>query len=186
MRILRHCIIFLSVFLSALFAYSQNGLARPDLMEINNFMVEENLLKNSKLAVIATDANEKPLEYINGTFIFSVNGFRQELKFNNGIAVAPQPIDKSTFLYLRHENDMGTHGKLFFIYKKDNNLRPVKISWMILVLVPAVIIVLAMLFRKFILIAGILLIIALIFNSRNGLNISTFFATIVDGLKNLF
>lgn len=155
-------------------------------MEINNFAVEENLLKNNKLAVIAMDANNKPLEYINGTFLFSVNGFRQELKFNNGIAVAPQAIDKSTFLYLRHENETGTHGKLFFIYKKDNDLRPVRISWLVLALVPVVIVTLAMLFRKFILIAGLLLIIIFIFNSRNGLNIPTFLDTITDGLKNLF
>ncbi|HQS52142.1 MAG TPA: hypothetical protein PLN99_09615, partial [Daejeonella sp.] len=69
---------------------------------------------------------------------------------------------------------------------KYDMLNPIKISWLVLVLVPALIILLAMMFRKFIIIAGILLIVMFYFNTSNGLNISTFFDTVFDGLKNLF
>lgn len=166
--------------------FSQSDISNRHEIALNNFVVKENLLKNNKIAVIAADENEKPLENLSGTFQFSVNGFQQELKFNNGVAVASQPIDRSTFLYLRHENESGTHGKLYYIYKKDDNLRPIKISWLILVLVPLGIIVLATMFRKFIIIAGILLLLLFFFNSQNGLKLPTFFDTVVDGIKSLF
>lgn len=155
-------------------------------LAINNFLVKENLLKNDKIAIIACDSAEKPLENISGTFQFSINGFKQVLKFNEGVAVAPQPIDKSTFLYLRHENESGTHGKLYYIFKKEHDLKPVKISWMLLVLIPLVVIILATMFRKFILIAAAILIGMYIFNSSNGLNLGTLFETIFDGLRSIF
>ncbi|WP_411274899.1 hypothetical protein [Daejeonella sp.] len=166
--------------------YSQGDTASMRQISLNNFVVKENLLKNNKIAIIAADETEKPIESLNGTFQFSINGFQQELKFNDGVAVAPLPIDKSTFLYLRHENEAGVHGKLYYIYKKDDNLSPYKINWLVLILIPLGIIVLATLFRKFIIIGGIILVAFLIFNSKNGLGIPTFFDTVFDGLKGLF
>jgi hypothetical protein len=166
--------------------FSQTDTATTKHVALNNFVVKENLLKNNKIAIIAADENEKPIESLNGTFQFSINGFQQELKFNDGVAVAPQPIDKSTFLYLRHENEAGTHGKLYYIYKKNDNLSPYKVNWLVLILIPLGIIVLATIFRKFIIIGGIILVAFLIFNSKNGLGIPTFFDTVFDGLKGLF
>jgi hypothetical protein len=186
MRNSRVCILFLLLFNVYGIAFAQIDTATTRQVAINNFVVKENLLKNNKLAIIAADANEKPIESLNGTFQFSFNGFKQELKFNDGVAVAPQPIDKSTFLYLRHENEAGTHGKLYYIYKKDDNLSPYKINWLVLILIPLGIIVLATLFRKFIIIGGVILVAFLIFNSKNGLGIPTFFDTVFDGLKGLF
>lgn len=166
--------------------FPQTGGPITQAVALNNFVVKENLLKNNKIAIIAADENEKPIESLNGTFQFSFNGFLQELKFNDGVAVAPQAIDKSTFLYLRHKNESGTHGKLYYIYKKGDDLNPVKINWLILLIVPLGIVILATLFRKFIIIGGIILIALLIFNSSNGLRLPTFFDTIFDGLKGLF
>ena len=165
--------------------FSQTDNINKQEIVLNNFVVKENLLKNNKIAIIATDENEKPLESISGTFQFSINGFQQELKFNDGVAVTSQPIDKSTFLYLRHENEAGTHGKLYYIIKKGDNLKPIKINWLILVLVPLGIIILATMFRKFIIIAGILLLILFIFNSQSGLKVPIFFDTVVDGIKSV-
>jgi hypothetical protein len=165
--------------------FSQPDTSNRSKIALNNFVVQENLLKNNKIAIIAADENEKPVENLHGTFRFSVNGFQQELNFNNGVAVAQQPIDRSTFLYLRHENEAGTHGKLYYVYKRGDNLLPIKISWLILVLVPLGIIVLATMFRKFIIIAGILLLLLLFFNSQNGLKLPMFFDTVVDGIKNV-
>lgn len=186
MKILTRTLLFCLLCLTAAPAMAQNNAVSVQQIALSNFVVKENLLKNNKIAIIAADINDKPIETFNGTFQFSINGFQQELKFNDGVAVPAQPIDKSTFLYLRHENEAGTHGKLYYVYKKDDNLSPYKISWLFLILVPLAIIVLATLFKKFIIIGGIILVAFLIFNSKNGLGIPTFFDTVVDGLKGLF
>jgi len=153
--------------------------------DINNFLVKESLLKNSKLAIIAADSLENPLEQINGTYTFSVSGFTQQLTFNDGIAILPLAIDKSTFVYIKHQNDKGTHSKLLYVYKKEGNLNPFTISRIFLIIVPLIIVVLAFAFKKFIYIAVILLVIFMIFSYSNGLNISTFFETTFDYLRNL-
>jgi hypothetical protein len=153
--------------------------------DINNFLVKESLLKNSKLAIIAADSLENPLEKINGTYTFSVSGFTQALNFNDGVAILPLAIDKSTFVYIKHQNDKGTHSKLLYVYKKEGDLNPFTISRIFLIIIPLIIFVLAFAFKKFIYIAVILLVIFMIFSYSNGLNISTFFETTFDYLKNL-
>jgi multidrug efflux pump subunit AcrB len=153
--------------------------------DINNFLVKESLLKNSKLAVVAADSLENPLENINGQYTFSISGFAQPLNFTGGIATIPQQIEKSTFVYIKHKNDKGTHSKLLYIYKKDGDLNPITISRIFLIIIPLVIIILAFAFKKFIYFALILLVIFLFFGYSNGLNIGTFFETTFDYLKNL-
>src|SRR4051812_37087557 len=109
--------ILFSLCLISFFGFAQTS-------EINNFLVKENLLKNNKLAIIAADSLDNPNENINGIYTFSVSGFTQSLKFNDGIAVLPLPIERSTFIYLKHQNDSGTHSKLVYVYKKENDLSP--------------------------------------------------------------
>ena len=181
----RSIIIGLFFILSSNQVYSQSELTIGNEVVLNNFIVKENLLKNNKIAIIAVDSLDKPLENLSGTFQFSINGFGQELKFNNGVAVAAQPIDKSTFLYLRHENESGTHGQLYYVIRKGDYLNPIRISWWVLVMVPLILIILAALFRKFIIVAIIILVFIFYYNSSNGLKLSTFFETVFDGLKNL-
>lgn len=152
---------------------------------INNFLIKENLLKNSKLAIIAADSLSQPLEKINGTYTFSVSGFTQILNFNEGVAILPLQIDKSTFVYIKHQNDQGTHSKLIYVYKKDGNLNPFTISRIFLIIIPIVIIILVFAFKKFIYIGIILLIAFMYFNLSNGLDVSTFFETTFDYLRNL-
>lgn len=153
---------------------------------INNFMVKESLLKNSKLAIIAADSLENPLEKINGIYTFTVSGFTQEIKFNDGVAILPLQLERSAFVYIKHQNDQGTHSKLLYVYKKDGTLNPYVINSFWLILFPAIIVLLAFLFRKFIIVAIVILLIFIYFNHSNGLNLSTFFETIFDGLKKLF
>ncbi|HEY0899426.1 MAG TPA: hypothetical protein VGD90_08825 [Sphingobacteriaceae bacterium] len=166
--------------------FAQEEIVRQTQVAINNFIVKENLLKNEKIAIIACDADEKPLENVNGTFQFSVNGFKQVLKFNEGVAIAPQPINESTFIYLRHKNESGTHGKLYYVLKQENNLKPIKINWMMLAFVPIALILIAFTFRKLLIYAVVVLLVIFLFNARQGLNLPTFFDTIFDGLKSLF
>ncbi|HEY0896669.1 MAG TPA: hypothetical protein VGE15_08985 [Sphingobacteriaceae bacterium] len=168
------------------FLKAQPGAATPVQLSINNFIVKEHLLKNEKIAIIACDADEKPMEHVNGVFQFSLNGFKQELKFNEGVAIAPQPINESTFMYLRHKNEAGTHGKLYYILKQENNLKPIKINWMMLAVIPVAIILIAFTFRKLLIWAVVVLLVLFFFNARNGLNLPTFFDTIFDGLKSVF
>lgn len=166
--------------------FASVGQPAASPVAINNYIIKENLLKNGKIAIIACDAEENPIETVNGTFVFSINGFKQTLRFNDGVAIAPQPIDQSTFIYLRHQNENGTHGKLYYVVKKENDLNPIKISWLMLVLIPLALIIIATMFRKFILFAALILIGLFIFNSSKGLDLSTFVETIYDGLKGLF
>jgi len=154
--------------------------------DINNFIVKESLLKNSKLAIIAADSLDKPIERVNGIYTFSVSGFTQEVKFSDGVAVLPLPLESSAFVYIKHQNDKGTHSKLFYVYKKDGNLTPYAFNSLWLVLFPVIVIVLGFLFRKFIIVAIILLLIFIYFNHSNGLSLGTFFETIFDGLKSAF
>jgi len=153
---------------------------------INNFIVKENLLKNNKLAIIAADSLDVPNENINGIYTFSVSGFTQSLRFNDGIAVLPLPIERSTFVYLKHQNDSGTHSKLVYVYKKDSDLTPYPINSLWLFIIPIVLVILAFAFRKLIIFAVIIFLVFVYFNHSSGLNLSTFFESIFDGLKNLF
>ncbi len=162
-----------------------SNLAIAQNSDINNFLVKESLLKNSKLAIIAADSLAQPLEKINGVYTFSVSGFTQVLNFNDGVAILPLQIDKSTFIYIKHQNNHGTNSKLIYVYKKDGSLNPFTISRIFLIIVPLIIIFLVFAFKKFIYIGLILLIAFMYFNISNGLDISTFFETTFDYLRNL-
>lgn len=152
---------------------------------INNFIVKEDLLKSGRLALIAADTLDKPLSDINGIYTFSISGFTQELNFNDGVAILPFKIDKSTFVYLKHENDEGVHSKLIYVFKRADGLNPVTISRIFLIVIPLILIVLAFIFKRFIYIALILFLLFMYFNYSNGLKLNTFFETTFDYLKNL-
>lgn len=176
---MKRIILLLSLCLIGFFGVAQTAA-------INNFLVKENLLKNNKLAIIAADSSNVPNENINGTYTFSVSGFTQILKFNDGIAVLPLPIDKSTFIYIKHQNDTGTHSKLVYVYKKDADLSPYAINSLWLFIIPIALVIIAFAFRKLIIFVVIAFLVFVYFNHSAGLNIGTFFESIFDGLKNLF
>lgn len=185
MRLIK--IIFLSLFIQFVGerGFTQDQPVGKSEISIQNFLVKEYPNNNDQLVLIAADLNDKPMNNLHGTFIFSINGFQQEFRFEDGQSVITQPIKQSTFIYIKHQNDSGNPSKLFYVIKKFDRLNPIKISWLLLVLIPLMIILFAIMFRKFIVIAGILLIALFYYNNSKGLRISTFFDTIFDGLKNL-
>lgn len=174
---MKHFFFFCLLFISSS-CFAQNT-------SINHFIVKESLLKNSKIAVIATDSLDNPIENINGTYTFSVSGFTQQLTFHDGVSILPLPIDKSTFVYIKHENESGTHSKLLYIYKKASDLNPITISRAFFIIIPLIILILAFAFKKFIYMGIILFLVFFFFSYSKGLNISTYFETIFDYLKNL-
>lgn len=171
-------------FLLLLFILSNAAFSQK--LEINNFIVKESLLKNSKLAIIATDSLENPLEQINGIYTFTVSGFAQSLRFNDGVAIVPLQLERSAFVYIKHVNDQGTHSKLAYVYKKEGSLNPYTVNSMWLVIIPLIIVVIVFLFRKLLVLGIIIFLILLYFNHSSGLGLGTFFETIFDGLKRLF
>jgi hypothetical protein len=153
---------------------------------INHFAIKENPFAKDEVVVTAVDTGNNVRENINGEFIFTMNGFQDTLKFHSGVAFYKHKIAKSAFIYAKHQNDAGTHGILYYIYKHDDKLTPIHISWILLLAIPCGLFLLAYMFKRFIIIAIIIFCIFLFFNYHNGLSIPTFFESIIDGLKNIF
>jgi hypothetical protein len=153
---------------------------------IKNFVVKENPFGTNEVAIVATDTAGVIQESINGIFQFTINGFQENLKFEHGTAFYHHKLTKSSFIYLKHEDDSGSHSTLFYVYKSDSKLTPIHISWVVLFAIPVILILLGYMFKRFIIIAAILLCIFIYFNHSNGLSIPTFFETVIDGLKHMF
>lgn len=163
-----------------------HGFAFADAIAINHFVVKENPFALDEVAVVATDTSGVIQENVNGVFTFVMNGFQEQLKFEKGTAFYRHKLDRSSFLYAKHVNDSGTHSILYYIYKHDSKLSPFHISWILLVAIPLALVLLAYMFKRFIIIAVIIFCIFLYFNYHNGLSIPTFFESIIDGLKGMF
>jgi len=160
--------------------------AFADAVGINHFVVKNNPFAQNEIAIVATDTANQVLEKVNGVFAFTINGFQEDLHFEKGTAFYRHKLDKSAFLYVKHEDEKGTHATLYYVYKGDHELSPVHVSWVVLIAIPIVLIVVAYMFRKLIIIAIIIFIVFVYFNYHHGLGVSTFFESIMDGLKGLF
>src|SRR5690606_21238056 len=139
---------------------------------IDNFLVKENLTANGKIAILAVGSLERSDESINGKFKFTINGFEQSLDFHNGVAVPAHPIESSTAVYSKHENLQNTASKLYFLYKKDNEITPVKINGLLLLIIPVVLLMIAYVFKRFIVMFIILAIVYGYFSFSKGLSIT--------------
>lgn len=162
------------------------AFAQPrEELQINNYIIKENLTQNDKLAILACDSSDKPMEHINGTFQFTINGFNYPLSFHDGVAITPNKIENSTFVYLQHKNSSGKHAILFYVLKKDGGLQIYKINWYILILIPIALLFLVMLFKRFLWIAVILFGLYLYYNAQKGLQLGNFLEIILEGIKSL-
>jgi len=167
----------------ALLVLISAGAALADTVSIKQFTIKENPFARQEIAVVATDTSGQIQENVNGTFAFSINGFENELTFQRGTAFYRHKVAKSAFMYIKHKNESGTHSALYYIYKHGDKLSPMHINWMWLVAIPLIIMFAGYLFKRFIIIAVVVLIIFIYFNHSNGLSIPTFFESIFDGLK---
>lgn len=153
---------------------------------INHFVIKENPFAKNEVAIVATDSLGNIQENVSGVFDFTINGLEDTLQFDKGTAFYRHKILRSTFIYARHINESGTHSLLYYVYKHDDKLSPFHISWIVLLVIPCLLILLAYLFKRFIIIAIIIFAIFMYFNYHNGLSIPTFFESIIDGLKGIF
>jgi hypothetical protein len=174
--------LLLPVFLLLFYA----GSSFADTVTIKHFAIKENPFAQNEIAVVAVDTASNILENVNGIFSFTVNGFQKDLHFDKGTAFYHEKLDKSSFLYVKHVDEAGTHSILYYVYKGDHKLIPVHISWIILLAIPILLIVLGYMFKKFIIIAAIIFIIFIYFNYNHNLGAGTFFESIIDGLKGMF
>ena len=172
--------------LTAFILITASCFAFADTVTINHFVVKENPFAKDEIAIVATDTANNIQENVNGVFTFTINGFSEELTFDKGTAFYRHKVEKSSFIYARHQNDDGTHSMLYYIYRHDSKLTPVKISWMVLIGIPLGLILIGYLFKRFIIIALVIFCLFMYFNHYNGLNIPTFFQSIIDGLKGIF
>jgi hypothetical protein len=145
---------------------------------IDNFIIKENLTSNGKVAIIAVDSSEIAQDYI--------NGFEQSLAFNNGVAVPSHPIESSTFALFKHKNQEKTTSKLYFLYKKENKITPVKINGLLLLIIPAIILLIAYTAKRLFSTFIILAIVYGYFSFSKGLSISQILESAFHVLKNLF
>ncbi len=152
---------------------------------IVHFIAKENLIKNGKLAIIATDSAENPQESVSGTYQFVINGFKQDLTFHEGVATTPNAIESSAFVFLKHRNQQGSQGRLYYVLKNDKGLNPIAINWYYLILVPAVILLVAYLFKRLLILAIVVLVGLFLFNYNKGLNLENIVETIIHGIKGL-
>lgn len=160
--------------------------AQKTRLIINNFDVKESLTGNSKIAIIATDSLNNPIEKIGGTFKFTINGFEQNLIFHQGVAVTDDPIDGSTFVYFKHKNQEKSTGKLYFLYKKGKEITPIKINGLLLIIIPAIILFIAYAMKRFISTFIILALVYSYFSFSKGLSISQIIESALEVVKKIF
>lgn len=169
----------------ALISLASTMLAAAQPQRIANFIVKENLTQNGKLAIIAVDSAEQPLENINGTFVFELNGFQQDLSFHDGVAVVKHPLASSTFVFFKHKNQDDSVGKLYYIHKSEQALKPFKIYGLLLLIIPAALLLVGYLFKRFLTVLVVLALVYAYFNYSKGLDLSKIIESIFIAIKGL-
>ena len=159
--------------------------AQSTTQRIDNFLIKENLTSNGKVAIVVVDSADIAQDKINGTFKFTINGFEQSLSFHDGVAVPTHAIESSTFVFFKHKNQDKTTGKLYFLYKKDNKITPIKINGLLLLIIPAVILLIAYTAKRLFSTFIILAVVYGYFSFSKGLSITQLLESAFHVLKNL-
>ena len=185
---LYHCIMknrwFLYLCLGIMYLMPQFSLAQNSI--IKDFTVKENLSQNGKLAIIAIDTAEKTDNTVNGDYNFTINGFSQNLKFIDGVAVTSNPIESSTFVFFKHKFAGSDLGKLFFLRVTDKGITPYKISGFLLIILPLLILYIAYKFKRFLITLLIIAAVYFYLNYSKGLDVRQLIESSIMSLKELF
>jgi hypothetical protein len=176
----------LSLIICIILASAAATFADTTTVAVDHFVIKENPFAKDEIVIVATDSLGNTRENVKGIFNFTVNGLDDTLLFENGAAFYRHKLIRSTFLYIRHQNDSGTHSILYYVYRTDDKLTVIHIQWYWLLVIPCLLILLGYMFKRFIIVAIIIFAIFVFFNYHNGLTLSTFFESIIDGLKKLF
>jgi len=150
---------------------------------IDNFIVRENPAMNGTLAIIAVDSADRPLEHIDGTFGFSLNGFQQELVFHDGVAIVQHPLESSTFVFFKHQNHEKSIGRFYYVHKSDGGLYPIKVLGWLLLIVPVALLLLAYALKRFILVFIVLAAAFAYFHYTKGLEVSLLLESIFFSIR---
>ena len=185
--ILYHCIMknrwILYLCLSILYFLPHVGTAQQT--GIKDFTVKENLSQNGKLAIIAVDSIEKTDNLVNGDYNFTINGFQQTLKFTDGVAVTSNPIESSTFVYFKHKRADKDLGKVYFLRVTEKGINPYKISGMLLIAIPLLILLIAYMFKRFLVTFLVLAVVYLYLSYSKGLDVKELLESVFLGIKDL-
>lgn len=165
--------------------FHMHSYAQDLILKIENFDIKQSLTNNSKIAIIATDLSDNASEKINGTYVFTINGFEKSLVFHDGVAVNADPIESSTFVYFKHKNQDKSIGHLYFLLKKENTITSVRINGLVLIAIPIVLLLLAYVFKRFITTLVVLLLIFAYFHYSKGLTFSHLMESIMDIFKSV-
>ncbi len=188
LAILYHCIMknrwILYICLSILYLMPNLSIAQNAI--IKDFTVKENLSQNGKLAIIAIDTAEKTDNTVNGNYTFTINGFQQELKFSDGVAVTINPIESSTFVFFKHKFAGSDIGKLFFLRMTDKGITPYKISGILLIIIPLLILYIAYKFKRFLITLLVLAVVYFYLNHSKGLDVRQLLESSIMAIKDLF
>ena len=175
-----------SILLLVSFLLAAISYAQPNKQHIENFIIKENLTSNGKIAIIAVDSLENANEKINGVYKFNINAFEQTLNFHQGVAVPADPIASSTFVYFKHKNQESSTGKLYFLYKSDKGITPIKINGLLLLIIPAIILFVAYAAKRFLSTFIVLAFVYGYFSFSKGLSLFKILESAIDIIKNFF
>ncbi|HLR00158.1 MAG TPA: hypothetical protein VK102_07250 [Sphingobacterium sp.] len=153
--------------------------------DIRNFEVKEYITGNGTLAILALDSLKEADDKPNGTFRFIINGFENDLDFRDGVALFPQTLSTSTFVFLKHNPDGQEIGKYYYIMKKGKSVKTLELNGITLLLVPLFILFVAYIFKRFLLVFVLLGIVFLYFYFSQGLDVGPFMDNIFFSLKKL-
>lgn len=169
--------LLLILFVAALTGSFQASAKEP----IHDYRLSPALFENNSIHIQAIDETGNEDSRIKGHYPFIVNGFEKRLLFIDGKAAYPDNLKGSAFLYMKYENPEKPVPRLFFVYRSDAGLVPVKISLFWLLAIPLGLVVLSFLFRRLIIIAVILIVLFFVFNK--GLSVSRYAGALSDWVQ---
>lgn len=153
---------------------------------IHDFEVKEYITNDGTLAIVVLDSAKQVDKTVEGTFRFIINGFDHSLSFQQGVAVFPQALSNSSFVFFKHQSNGNEEvGKYYYIIMSDTGLKTVELNGLTLLLVPVVILFIAYVFRRFMFVFVLLALVFLYFYFVKGLEFGPFIDHMFFSLKKL-